>query len=248
MILELDLGNTRAKWRLIDVDGEVRARGLALVAEWLAGHLPAEWAGAIRCVRAASVLAAATNTALAALFHARLGLWTQFAVSESCCAGVRNAYADAATLGVDRWLALIAAYQAVQSAVLVVDAGSALTVDVADEGGQHLGGYIVPGAQLMERALFEGTDRVRFDSVAADGFGFGSHTGACVRNGIVAAQCGVILVALHEARRRLGRQPALVLSGGWGLQAADHLVALGVDEINVMPDLVLDGLRWALPG
>jgi type III pantothenate kinase len=136
-----------------------------------------------------------------------------------------------------------------RSAVLVVDAGSALTVDMADDNGQHLGGYIVPGARLMERSLLEGTDRVRFDDVAArESFGLGVGTGACVHNGIVAAQCGTVLVALHVAGRRLGRHPPLIISGGWALQAADHLAQLGVEEINVIPDLVLDGLRWALPG
>jgi len=131
--------------------------------------------------------------------------------------------------------------------VLVVDAGSALTVDAADAGGNHLGGYIVPGARLMERALLEGTDRVRFESGAADGFDLGADTGSCVHNGIAAAQCGAMLVALEVVEARLGYKPALIISGGWSELAQKYLAKLGVANVIMAPDLVLDGLRWVLP-
>jgi type III pantothenate kinase len=247
VILELDLGNTRGKWRTITDGGEVIDRGTGSIDAWIAGELPSVWAGAER-VRVASVLSESTNALLADRVNAALGLRIEFATSSSSCAGVQNAYVEPARLGVDRWLALIAAFQSMRSAVLVVDAGSALTVDVADDNGRHLGGYIVPGARLMERSLLEGTDKVRFDVSASESFGLGVSTGECVHHGILAAQCGTVLVALHAAERQLGRRPPLIVSGGWALQAADHLAQLGVEEINVIPDLVLDGLRWALPG
>ena len=246
MILELDLGNTRGKWRTITDDGEVIARGTGSIDAWIAGELPSVWAGAER-VRVGSVLSESTNALLADRVNAALGLQAEFATSSSSCAGVRNAYVEPAKLGVDRWLALVAAFQSMRSAVLVVDAGSALTVDVADDNGRHLGGYIVPGARLMESSLLEGTHRVRFEVGPSESFAFGVSTGECVHNGIVAAQCGVVLVAQRAAEKQLGHRPALVVSGGGGPQVADCLTQLGVGDVRLMPDIVLDGLRWALP-
>lgn len=248
MILELDLGNTRGKWRILDSDNTLLDRGMGSVEDWAAGELPPAWSNKIRRVRVASVLDPSIDYGLADWLYKMLGVRTEFAVSTATCAGVRNIYPEPAKLGVDRWLALLAAFQAFQSSVLVVDIGSALTVDVVDEYGQHRGGYIVPGARLMERALLEGTDRVRFEvDTAMVGFDLGENTGACVRSGIVAAQCGSVLVALHAAQKQLGSCPPLAVSGGWALQAADCLTQLGVADINVMQDLVLDGLRWSLP-
>lgn len=247
MILELDLGNTHGKWRLLGTDDVLLDRGTGTIDAWVDGELPSAWMHGVRRVRAASVLDPSVNYALADRLAQALSIRMEFAVSTAHCAGVRNVYSEPAKLGVDRWLAMIAAYRAFQSAVLVVDAGSALTVDVVDEAGRHCGGYIIPGTHLMERALLEGTDRVRFEFGIATDFDLGANTGACVRNGIVAAQCGAVLVALSVAKKQLAVDLPLVLSGGWALPAADCLALLGIADINVVPDLVFDGLRWALP-
>jgi len=59
--------------------------------------------------------------------------------------GVKNAYRDPGRLGADRWMALIAASEVVSGNVIVIDAGSAITVDLLRADGQHLGGAILPG-------------------------------------------------------------------------------------------------------
>jgi type III pantothenate kinase len=246
MILELDLGNTRGKWRIVDHQGALQISGTGSVDEWIDGDMPVAWSR-IKRVRAGSVLSSAKNAALADRLQTLLQLRVEFAVATASCAGVRNAYADPGRLGVDRWLALIAAYRSQQAAVLVIDAGSALTVDAVNADGNHLGGYIVPGARLMERALLNGTDRVRFENGTADGFDLGADTGGCVHNGIAAAQCGTMLVALGVVEARLGYRPALIISGGWSELAQKYLAKLGVANVIMAPDLVLDGLRWVLP-
>ena len=58
---------------------------------------------------------------------------------------VTNAYRQPECLGVDRWMALIAASELVAGDVVVIDAGSALTLDLLRVDGQHLGGAILPG-------------------------------------------------------------------------------------------------------
>ncbi|MBK6349566.1 MAG: type III pantothenate kinase [Proteobacteria bacterium] len=84
--------------------------------------------------------------------HARV----DFAASTAALAGVRNAYPDPGLLGVDRWVAVIGAYHLAQGACCVVDVGAAATLDTVDASGQHLGGSIVPGPQLMVRSPHAG--------------------------------------------------------------------------------------------
>ena len=70
---------------------------------------------------------------------------------EAC--GVRNAYAEPETLGVDRWAALIGAHHQIRGAVCIVDCGTAITLDLLLADGQHRGGLILPGIEMLKRAL-----------------------------------------------------------------------------------------------
>lgn len=78
-------------------------------------------------------------------------------------AGVRNGYADYQRLGMDRWLAIIGAYQLARGACLVLDLGTAITADYVNAAGEHLGGYICPGLPLMRGLLRTHTQRIRYE-------------------------------------------------------------------------------------
>ena len=112
MILELDLGNTRAKWRLVKTPSEVVEQGVADIAEWLDGRLPEVWFSGVERARIASVLAQSTESDLIDKLRAELSIEARLARSTASCSGVTNAYANPDRLGVDRWLAMIAAYKA----------------------------------------------------------------------------------------------------------------------------------------
>lgn len=240
MILELDLGNTRGKWRIV-AGAETVDRGVGEVAAWRSGDLPA-WRGISR-VRIASVLGEAAESELAAALGV-LGVPVEFARSTQSCGGVTSAYAEPQRLGVDRWLAMLSAYREFRRAVLVVDAGSALTIDLIDASGRHQGGYIIPGARLMAEVLLRSTGRVRFESAhALRSTSPGEITDECVHNGIALALVGAVRLALVQARAAVG-EVILVLAGG---DAEDLSVLLVGEEIYLRPDLVLDGLRWTLP-
>ena len=158
--------------------------------------------------------------------------------TQPSCAGVRIAYADPSNLGVDRFLALLAAHARGGSA-LVVGVGTALTIDLIDAGGQHHGGRIAPSPSRMREALHaravglprEGGTRVPF---AAD-------TTDALASGCEGAALALIADSLAAARERLGIAPAVLLHGGGApvLQAAlPHSVSA--------PSLVLEGLAcWA---
>lgn len=248
MILELDLGNTRAKWRIVTDCTEVVERGVADIAAWLGGKFPDAWRQGIGRTRIASVLAPTTESELIVRLRSEFSLSAQLARSTSSCCGVTNAYTDPARLGVDRWLALIAAYKMCGDAVMVVDVGTALKVDAADAAGRHLGGYIIPGPTLMESALLQSTDRVRYeDGRSIESMALGGDTRSCVQHGITAALVGAVTVAIEQCRMAIGKRPRIFITGGAGGLLKQHLHNVGAFDISFESDLVLNGLHWVLP-
>jgi type III pantothenate kinase len=230
VILQLDLGNSALKWRCWGPEGAL-ARGSLPVAGPLS--LP-ELSGAPQDVWVASVAGPAANAELVDLVSQRWQLGAWFAQSEAFSLGVTNSYQEPSRMGVDRWLAMIAAWHRIGDAFCVVDAGSALTIDFVDASGCHRGGYIVPGVAMMERSLLGETARVRFDEAPRDRMVPGTSTESAVFNGLQLAQVGAIALALD----RFGQGEALVFTGGTGRQA-QRLLARGGDFVE---DLVLDGL------
>lgn len=84
-------------------------------------------------------------------------------MSQQC--GITNSYREPAAMGVDRWLAMIAAWALVHDSVCIIDFGTAVTIDVLDSNGQHEGGLILPGLQLMRQSLQQRAANI----AAADG-------------------------------------------------------------------------------
>ena len=80
-----------------------------------------------------------------------------YARVKEAAAGVTNAYPDVSQLGIDRWLALIAAWNKYHAPVCVAGCGTAVTLDVVDGDGYHLGGLIFPGLRLMQQSLITHT-------------------------------------------------------------------------------------------
>jgi len=245
VILELDLGNTRGKWRLLDGERAL-ARGSLSTADLRLGRLPADWANLRpRRVRAANVAGAVVAGALAAGVRELFALPVEFARVEAHCAGVTCGYRDTGRLGVDRWLAVLAAHHKVPAAALIVDCGSAVTLDLLDNGGRHLGGYIVPGLGLMRRALCRDTDAVKVPETFAPDMSLapGCDTSEGVNRGLVLMVLGAVEQALAQLRCGAGPEPRLWLSGGDG----PLLSSLCRRPHQLVPELVLDGLALSNP-
>lgn len=240
-MLEIDVGNTFLKWRVLGVGGEVLSSGRMLSAT-ISNTMscPAEWY-AVKGVRIASVASKDLNQRLTQLVSHSLGLSAQFAKTEAICAGVRCCYQDPSKMGVDRWLAILAAYHDYSGSCCIVDCGSAITIDLLREDGQHLGGYIVPGLRLMREALRRNTASVHFDEQEADLLLVpGSSTDACVYNGInlMFAGCAQQVASLMLEYKL----STLIITGGDG-PMFHHFVGQGCyNEF-----LVMDGLKRSLP-
>ncbi|MFO1408131.1 MAG: type III pantothenate kinase [Steroidobacteraceae bacterium] len=245
MKLLVDIGNTRVKWATLDDRGPAAQRAAAH-AGWCADDWLREVLGEAEVT---SVLVASTNaaasTALEAATRQRLGRPPQFVVTTGAAAGVRNAYRDPGLLGVDRWLAVIAAHAITRATACVADFGTATTFDAVTAQGEHLGGYIVPGPTLMVASLHAGTSDLAARAAAsgaAGGAALADNTREAIERGCRLAAAAFVERAVDDVARRLGTRPRLLVTGG---AAAEILPLLRVPAEPV-PDLVIRGLaEWS---
>ena len=234
LCLQLDVGNSSIKWRLLE-GAEVRDRGQCAHDDAAAKHALLERINADAQVWVASVAGPDFERELDALFARHRGVKPWFARTTSTAGGLANSYQQPERMGVDRWLAMLAARARAGGRLCVVDAGSALTIDLVAASGQHEGGYIIPGPALMERALLLDTDRVRFDEDVSYSLTPGRSTAEAVRHGIALAQVGAVIAALDIVE---GETPQLLFCGGAG-ETLMHLLDRGG---IYAPDLVFEGL------
>jgi type III pantothenate kinase len=253
MILELDAGNTRIKWRLRQrnernthwfnvAEGFVNAleRTPSVFIE-LGKQLENLPVGNINRMLVASVRGEGFKTAFSSLMTEKWHLQPEFAVSSKQCCGVINAYADVGKLGVDRWLAMLAAYHRKGEACCIVDCGTAIKVDLVSKNGQHQGGYIVPGLQLLKDALATRSKALATDPAGWDETEPGTSTYSAVHNGILRCVLG-FLRDIHLQSMNCGVLYRWYLTGGDAVVLLPHLNW----EIQHEPDLVLDGLELAM--
>jgi type III pantothenate kinase len=234
--LQLDIGNSSAKWRLV-ADGQIISRGR--YSEREAGSLDAllGCADSLEQILISSVASPEREAELAGQLSARWSLAPWFARAEQATGRLQNSYDEPVRMGVDRWLAMLGAIERKPGRVAVIDSGSALTIDIVAESGQHEGGYIIPGPELMERALFKDTDRVRFAESADYQLHPGCSTAEAVRNGIAVAQAGSVAMVLQELD--IDASQAVFCGGG----SPTLLKLLGCDSDSA-PDLVFEGLEF----
>ncbi len=230
----IDAGNTRIKWGIHD------GRGWAAIGAIATGDsatLAASWKNAPAMQHAiASNVAGGKVQADLESACAPPAIVLRTIRSEASQLGVTNGYRDPAQLGADRWAALIAAHHGERGHKLVVNAGTALTIDALTDDGQFLGGVIVPGPALMRHSLDRGTAGLR---LTEGGFHeFPASTPDAITSGALQAAIGAI-VRLADAMGRRGVAPArIVLSGGAAPGIAPHLP----NPFVIHENLVLDGL------
>lgn len=234
--LFLDLGNSACKWRLCH-DGHYTSGGCYHQGDWrrLVAALPLRQ---VEAVAIASVAGQARNAELATMLRAACNLEAIFVASQAQTLGVINAYATPQLLGIDRWLGVVEAY-ARFGAAIVVDSGSALTIDAVDAQANHLGGYIVPGLQLMHRSLKTGTADVHLGVAQFGDLQLGGNTATAVAHGVLRMSLAFINDVVTTLTQQLGNDCRVILTGG---DAAVLQPCLGV-RFEYQPDLVLDGLE-----
>jgi type III pantothenate kinase len=151
--------------------------------------------------------------------------------------GVINAYQQPEKLGVDRWLGLIASYHRHQKGFCLVGCGTAITLDVVDDSGKHLGGLISPGLRLMKESLAKGTENLGLNETIYP-LGLATNTDSAIYGGTLSAACGLI-------ERLFAKQqdtPQFILTGGDAEIIAPHLSI----PVILDPNLTLRGLALTL--
>lgn len=226
-----DLGNTRLKWAALDADGGVGE--VTAVAcdrdDWLTG-LPQ---GEVACVAsvASPERSAALLLALAQRFRRLHRVRTEPALGP-----LRIAYPQPEHLGVDRFLAMLGPCG--REPLLVVGVGTALTVDLVDAAGRHLGGRIAPSPELMRSSLHARAPHL--PETGGRYAVFADDTDHALASGCEGAALALVEQSLRQAQERLGVAPALCLHGGGAQPLRARL-----PEHRWVPDAVLAGLaRW----
>ncbi len=145
-------------------------------------------------------------------------------------------------IGVDRLLAAAAAWHEITQACIVIDAGTAVTVDFVDGEGVFQGGAILPGIGAMLRTLAASTDLLPdLEFVEPEGEPWGRNTADAMRRGVHGAVTGGVWKLVERYALAYGGFPLVVATGGDAptLFQDDELVS------RVIPDLVLKGMALA---
>jgi type III pantothenate kinase len=243
MKLLLDLGNTRLKWAMA-ADGGWSARGVVAWEEDVSAALKRAWStlSVPQRVLGASVVDADREALLQRTANDVFGRDIAWVRTPAQACGVRNAYAEPQRLGVDRFLAMVAARAAGHAPCVLAGIGTALTLDALTADGQHLGGLIAPGPLLMQQSLLGATARVRPERPGQI-LDLADNTADAVASG-----CWQAVAALIErftrniAQQYPGGAQRLLLDGG----DAEALMPLLDVPADIAPDSVLRGLLvWA---
>ena len=245
MLLELDCGNTLIKWRLLDGENRVRDRDMApdlVELQRLLGGQEREITGC----RLVSVRSADETQVVVDQLTSWLKLHPEVARPGAQLAGVVNGYMDPHRLGMDRWLALVAGYRLCQKACVIIDLGTAVTVDFVSQDGKHLGGYIAPGSKLLRNGLKRHTRLIRYDEQPESDLEIpqpGRTTAEAVEFGCDLMLSGFVREQLRIAHQVLGESLVVILTGG----DAERMAELLPEGCHIINDLVFQGLALACP-
>ncbi len=242
--IAIDVGNTRLKWaqyQRAQLDSPIVAQGVVFLemihrlaeTDWSQLSTPNQMLG---CVVA--------GEAVRRQVEEQLELWDlapRWVVSSAQAGGVINGYQHPVRLGSDRFVALIGARQRVLASglpqpVLVVMVGTAVTVDALDAEGRFLGGYILPGFGLMQRALEMGTSGLK--APTGEVVDFPTNTSDALMSGGANALAGAI-ERMHSKLSISSQQAARLYMTGGGAVKLAPIIDL---PFEIVDSLIFEGL------
>ena len=248
-LLAIDAGNTRIKWGLFDANSTLLVNGACLNAEIVRTKLPAA---------ARIIISNVAGEYIKKQFEEILpkNIPTHWITAKPNECGINSRYDQPEKLGTDRWAALVAAWHIKQASCVVVNAGTAVTIDAlaSNNGeGEFIGGMILPGIHLMQQSL--GVATAQLPNIQAEKSTshvtnqyqniFAKNTADAMRSGAINAACGAIK-QMHTALTALtaeGKQaPYIFISGGNAQLIKDNLLSDVTNLALIVDNLVLRGL------
>jgi type III pantothenate kinase len=240
MNLLVDIGNTRIKWALhsdkglYSYDVKVYEKNeLSELLDFWWKELPAP-----AHVYVSNVSGEEIDRKVSSFLRKLWNITPIFLSARTESLGLVNAYEESHLLGIDRWLAMLAAWKQANSAFCVIDCGTAITVDVVASTGVHIGGYIIPGLGLMAGSLNSETEQIETTLNAKLSLEFGRNTNDCVGNGALTTIISLIRQVIDENVQGHGTEAKCIITGG----SAEQIIKYLHRDVIYEPYLVLDGI------
>lgn len=237
MILLVDIGNSRTKYltaEQVSTEKYQVVYNSELNSQWLNLH----WQKAEKIILA-NVSHSAHTDVISDWANSK-GVSLIVIESESQRFGVKSAYQQPKQLGIDRWLALLGAANIFKNKnILIVDAGTATTVDLLSADQQHLGGWILPGIDIMFNSLLKNTSKIKAEQSNAPALSFGKNTNENVNNACWAATVGAIELAVTQASIESTEIDFILLTGG----NAQYLQPMIQYQTVIEDNLIFHGLQ-----
>jgi type III pantothenate kinase len=257
MLLTIDVGNTRTKWALFNAAGEIQQQAACLNQALATADLSASALGYMRII-----ISNVAGPDLATLLTEKLSPYARpihWMQSTAQAAGLVNSYTPSASLGSDRWAALIAAWHIKRAPCVVVNAGTAVTIDALSidsslKTGRFIGGLILPGLDLMQHSLGaataqlpKGNTEIQKPSLAEI---FATSTTAAIYAGAIFAVLGAITQMAQALQQHSQQTPAVIISGGnaaliYQQLKQTHIINGLMLDASIVDTLVLQGLYLA---
>jgi type III pantothenate kinase len=262
LYLLFDVGNTRLKWAAVEstqqpsdqqkklwaYSGSISSKSLtspehrAELADYIAKTLPKPAAIAFTCVAGDEAI-----QNLRSLFPQWIDIDWKKLSGNSPSEHVRTMYQAPEKLGADRWAAILGARALSTSNALIINAGTATTIDLLGSNGVHYGGWILPGLTLMQKSLEANTAQLPLAAREMDQQGFATSTNNAIIGGCDAAQVGAIQCALDVAKEMHQPVEKIWLDGGNAkilLNEIKHYDRFKTLSIEISEGLVMRGI-WA---
>ena len=243
MILTVDIGNSRIKWASWQAE-KIVARGVAAYTADKSADVFEKLFSVVEKPTFIFALCVAGNKLSQGLLEWSKQHWqldVEFLKTEKQFNNVINAYDDPGEHGVDRWAAVVASHQSYPCfSVCVINAGTAITFDLINKNGRHLGGYILPSYVTMHKALLMDTANVKSAlNVEFYQHGVPNNTNDAVNLGLHKLLQAGIREICQFAKQKMDSPMQIIISGGF----AETI--LGYPDMPAMihqPDLVMQGL------
>jgi len=190
-----------------------------------------------------------TNVILASVVPPVTEAWEDVARSGCQCeplvvgpglrTGMPIRYDNPHEVGADRIVNGVAAFERLGGPVVVVDFGTATTIDVVDGTGAYVGGAIAPGVETSAEALFSKAARLSMVDLEAPSRVIGTNTRASVQAGLLLGEAAKVDGLVRRVWSELGAETPVIATGG----LAERMGPLCETVGHVDPDLTLEGLR-----
>jgi len=242
MILLIDSGNTAIKWAFV-IDEQFQEMSRLIpssenLAEQLHRITTSKQNNKVQAIYISNVAGVNREKELSAWCLEVYQIEPVYAFVSHEFNGLVNAYNPFEKLGVDRWLALIAANDCFVGPICVVDIGTAVTIDAIDDKKHYIGGVILPGLSLMRQSLQQNTDAIGSMQDRIDTNIFAKNTEQAVSSGSSLAIAATVDKMVDKLRIHTNKSVTCVLTGGDALRVQSYLSY----PIEAVPDLVLKGL------